>query len=189
MQVAGSACARCRSKVAFESEGTTCRNCNVVFHERCLTQHRICPLCGGGIAAMEAEARHTEEQKAMQLLAHGRAVVSIIIVYYALMILFVLYAVVKSRLDPIEIAQLVTAGACGMYGLRRLRRTGRTGFIVSSAIGAIVLGLFTLREIGAGRSPSAVVGGGLFLGQVALVAILLASPGVDAYSYSQMRDR
>jgi hypothetical protein len=43
MQLVGSECVMCRSRIAFASEASGCPKCAVVFHIECLKPPGACP--------------------------------------------------------------------------------------------------------------------------------------------------
>jgi hypothetical protein len=189
MQVAGVACRSCGSMVAFESEGTACRKCEIVFHHRCLKEPDKCPQCLGGIAAMEREAALEEHERGRRLLNQGRTAIRVLIVYYGLILLFELYVGFRARADPYIIVQAATGGAAAIYALLNLRGAARFRLLVVNVIAAIVFALFTAKQSGVGYTNAAVIGGAFLVCQVIIVAVLVASPGIDAYSYSQGSER
>lgn len=45
MQIAGTNCAKCGTKIGFVTDGVACAACRKTFHKGCLDDPEICPLC------------------------------------------------------------------------------------------------------------------------------------------------
>ena len=55
MQVAGTSCAKCGKNIAFVTDGTGCTICMKTFHNACLNDPKICPLCAKRFDSMPRE--------------------------------------------------------------------------------------------------------------------------------------
>lgn len=72
MQLVGSECVVCRSRIAFAPEASGCPKCAVVFHIECLKPPGGCPRCGGDFASLAKVDLHQRNVVEESAISWGR---------------------------------------------------------------------------------------------------------------------
>src|SRR5262245_8698947 len=66
MQIAGTSCAVCHQSIAFVADGLGCPDCNVTYHQSCLTGN-ACPKCGADLEKAQTEIKEQKQEELAQV--------------------------------------------------------------------------------------------------------------------------
>jgi hypothetical protein len=184
LQIAGSQCHACGTKITFDDDGAECMPCGVVIHNRCLVLARTCPLCRQEFAATAAEAARNEDLERRRLLRQGLSVLSVMRVYYICLIVASAYFAITAKGSSIAAVASGTAGLMGAHVMLRLRIMTRSSLMWWNVLIGVVPALQAEKLTESGFPGAVWMGAILCIGQAAIVVLLIRSPGLDSYFHS-----
>lgn len=82
MQIAGTTCGACGTKIILEEAARGCVLCLGTYHGGCLEDPETCPACGVSFAASAGARRESEQKTSQRKLRNGRVIALVVSAFF-----------------------------------------------------------------------------------------------------------